>query len=319
MTTQGERGRRDREDAMRDVWRAMSDLFFSAENQARFSGAAVELGISPPMLRGLLDLEPGEAVPMRSLATQWQCDPSFVTVVVDGLEKQGYVERRVASHDRRVKTVQLTDDGVAVRESALDAVYAAPTAFWELRPHEQATLARLLRKLADAQALYDSFIVEGQGEGHCGPPALRAGVVPPADPVLGAPPGTPGGPNRGRPPRGGRTRMGPMRGRAGASPRARAAATTDGDALDEPGSDTGWRSYVEAHQRELRQLRDELARVRDEVRAQVRRPVDEAKAATTDTRAELRAARDEFTAAKSDLKAARDELKSHLKGQRPPR
>ena len=45
---------------------------------------------------------------MRELADQWGCDASFVTIVTDGLEAAGYAERRVAPHDRRIKTVELT-------------------------------------------------------------------------------------------------------------------------------------------------------------------------------------------------------------------
>jgi DNA-binding MarR family transcriptional regulator len=52
------------------------------------------------------------------------CDASFVTVVVDGPELRGLVERQVADYDRRIETVELTAEGVATRERALDAVYA---------------------------------------------------------------------------------------------------------------------------------------------------------------------------------------------------
>ena len=80
--------------------------------------------------------------------------------MVDGLEHRGLVERRVADYDRRIKTVELTDEGVAARERALDAVYGPGAGLAALSPTERATLARLLRKMADAQASYDEELLD---------------------------------------------------------------------------------------------------------------------------------------------------------------
>ena len=152
----------------RDVTKALADLFFSAENQQRFHGTADELGLTLPMLKALLELEPGSGLSMRSLAEMWNCDASFVTVVVDGLEHRGLVERQVADYDRRIKTVELTQEGVASRERALDAVYAPRAGFLALTASEQDTLARLLRKMTEAQAGYDEQLLDD--------PEVRAGM-----------------------------------------------------------------------------------------------------------------------------------------------
>jgi DNA-binding MarR family transcriptional regulator len=150
----------DRAEAARQITQAVAELFFSAENQSKFIGTADELGITPPMLKSLLELEPGEAVPMRHLADRWGCDASFVTVVVDGLEARGYVQREVAPHDRRIKTVELTAGGVDAREVALGAVYGPRAGFDALTRAEQDTLARLLTKMAEAQAEFDDMLVD---------------------------------------------------------------------------------------------------------------------------------------------------------------
>src|SRR4029453_18468391 len=121
----------------REVTQALAELFFSAENQQRFHGTADDLGLTLPMLKGLLELEPGGGLPMRSLAELWGCDASFVTVMVDGLEQRGLVERQVAAYDRRIKSVELTPEGVAVRQRALDAVYAPRAGFLALTSPEQ--------------------------------------------------------------------------------------------------------------------------------------------------------------------------------------
>ena len=78
------------EEAARLISQAVTELFFSAEYQAVFHDTAAELGLTPPMLKGLLELDAGDALPMRELADRWGCDASFVTVVVDGLEGRGF-------------------------------------------------------------------------------------------------------------------------------------------------------------------------------------------------------------------------------------
>jgi DNA-binding MarR family transcriptional regulator len=153
----------DRDQAARQVTEAVTRLFFSAENQARFHGASDELGISPPMLKALLELSPREATPMRELAERWGCDASFVTVTCDGLEARGLIERRVAEHDRRIKMVELTPAGVDALTRAGQEVYGPRAGFAALTADEQRTLARLLTKLADAQATHDETILDQPG------------------------------------------------------------------------------------------------------------------------------------------------------------
>lgn len=152
----------------REVTKALADLFFSAENQQRFHGTADDLGLTLPMLKGLLELEPGSGRSMRDLAELWNCDASFVTVMVDGLESRGLAERRVADYDRRIKTVELTPEGVATRERALDAVYAPRAGFMALASSEQVELARLLGKMTEAQAAHDEQLLDD--------PEVRAGM-----------------------------------------------------------------------------------------------------------------------------------------------
>jgi DNA-binding MarR family transcriptional regulator len=153
----------DRDQAARQITEGVTRLFFSAENQARFHGASDELGISPPMLKALLELAPREATPMRELAERWGCDASFVTVTCDGLEARGLIERRVADHDRRIKMVELTAAGADALAWAGEEVYGPRAGFDALTADEQCTLARLLTKLADAQAAHDETILDRPG------------------------------------------------------------------------------------------------------------------------------------------------------------
>jgi DNA-binding MarR family transcriptional regulator len=251
----------DREQAARVVIQAVHELFFSAENQSKFMGAAEELGLTPPMLKSLLELEPDEALPMRDLADRWGCDASFVTVVVDGLERQGYVRREVAPRDRRIKTVKLTGIGEEARAEAIDAVYGGRAGIDALTFDEVTTLATLMTKVVEVQADYDELLVDR--------PDVRTSVR-----------------------------------------QAAARRTREFHRQPEGG---GWREHLAAHQTELRRLREELLRMRDEMKTQARAPLD-------DLRAELKAAKadvkNELKAAKVDAKA---QVKASLAGRRPPR
>src|ERR1700761_8902667 len=65
-------------------------------------------------------LEPDQSVPMKSLSTFMSCDPSNITGIVEQLVTEGLVERKEAAYDRRVKTVTLTDKGLALRDKFLE-------------------------------------------------------------------------------------------------------------------------------------------------------------------------------------------------------
>lgn len=71
-----------------------------------------------------------------------------MTLVVDNLEKQGYVTRARDPHDRRMVRVFLTDTGNALIENLLPEHVAAITALMApLSAEEQAQLGALCRKL----------------------------------------------------------------------------------------------------------------------------------------------------------------------------
>ena len=76
-----------------------------------------------------------------------------ITVLVDGLEKEGYVRRVPHPEDRRATVIELTDDGRAAHRR----VYArhadrAAALFAALPPADQQDLARILARLAGALA-----------------------------------------------------------------------------------------------------------------------------------------------------------------------
>jgi DNA-binding MarR family transcriptional regulator len=65
-------------------------------------------------------LEPDQSVPMKSLSTFMSCDPSNITGIVEQLVTEGLVDRKEALHDRRIKTITLTEKGLSLRDKFLE-------------------------------------------------------------------------------------------------------------------------------------------------------------------------------------------------------
>lgn len=125
----------------------MAELWLSDETLDRFRSACQTADLTPPQLKALLSLEPGQAQPMRALAEGWKCDASWVTGIVDGLEERGYVQRHSHPTDRRVKVVGITPLGEKAKSGALDVLYRPPASFEALTVTEQRQLRDLLTKV----------------------------------------------------------------------------------------------------------------------------------------------------------------------------
>ena len=107
-------------------------------------------GLSPNDSRALFALTAEEGRPMRSLAEEWQCDPSNATWIIDRLEKFGLAERRSVPDDRRVKLVALTARGARTRAQLLKAFHQPPPEIARLDREDLEALERILAKLATA-------------------------------------------------------------------------------------------------------------------------------------------------------------------------
>jgi DNA-binding MarR family transcriptional regulator len=81
--------------------------------QDHIASTARSFGLTQPQAWALRILE--NAQPMRELASAMGCDASNVTGIVDRLEPLGLVRRRVDDRDRRVKLLEVTPEGRALR------------------------------------------------------------------------------------------------------------------------------------------------------------------------------------------------------------
>jgi MarR family transcriptional regulator, organic hydroperoxide resistance regulator len=114
-----------------------------------YQARAAELSLSMPEAKALGSLEPGRPLAMRELAGRVHASPSNLTVTVDRLEARGLIVRGGADDrgDRRVKSVQLTEAGLALRQR-LDARMAADhPAVRGLDAAQRESLLALLRAL----------------------------------------------------------------------------------------------------------------------------------------------------------------------------
>jgi DNA-binding MarR family transcriptional regulator len=126
-----------------ETWRQL--MGFVLEQRFRWAEVAADLGITQAGLRALLAIDPRQPQSMRELATAINCDPSYITAMIDDLERAGLAVRQPSQSDRRVKTVVLTPRGMTALQTARDGLLYPPPQLAQLTPAEQQQLARLLQ------------------------------------------------------------------------------------------------------------------------------------------------------------------------------
>jgi MarR family transcriptional regulator, organic hydroperoxide resistance regulator len=127
-----------------EAWSLMQALLQSSRR--RFLAVAAEFDLSPPQVMALKSLDPARPLPMSQLAEALHCDNSNVTGIVDRLEDRGLVERRSATHDRRVKMLAVTERGAEVREQLRARLREAPPPLAQLSDEDQRALCDIMRR-----------------------------------------------------------------------------------------------------------------------------------------------------------------------------
>jgi DNA-binding MarR family transcriptional regulator len=138
---------RPTEPELAESWQLLMSLVL--DQRWRWAEVATELGISQAGLRALLAIEPDHPRPQRDLARAMNCDPSYVTTMIDDLEQAGYATRQPATEDRRIKTVALTTAGITALRTARNGLLSPPHQLARLSPARQRNLAQLLRQALD--------------------------------------------------------------------------------------------------------------------------------------------------------------------------
>jgi DNA-binding MarR family transcriptional regulator len=92
-------------------------LTLAARLRQQWISRAAAIGLSTVQVKALLMMRPGEAEPMRNLASRLDYDASNLSTLVDKLERRGVVRRHADPTDRRVKALILTAEGERLRAS----------------------------------------------------------------------------------------------------------------------------------------------------------------------------------------------------------
>jgi DNA-binding MarR family transcriptional regulator len=125
-----------------EAWILMHRIHWS--EKPRFMAIGQEFDLAPQQGMALRALH--EPRPMGELAKFLACDNSNVTGIVDRLEERGLVKRRAAEHDRRVKLIELTEQGQRVRREIERRITEPPRAIAELPEADQIALRDILRR-----------------------------------------------------------------------------------------------------------------------------------------------------------------------------
>jgi DNA-binding MarR family transcriptional regulator len=133
-----------------EAWRRIRSISGNAVTLAGEHRFMRESGLTGGPMRALRCLPLDEPLSMRRLATLMGCDNSYVTPLVDSLERRGLANRQAHPTDRRVKVIALTEEGRRLAERAQREYATPPPAFSALSPSELGTLCELLSRIDSA-------------------------------------------------------------------------------------------------------------------------------------------------------------------------
>ena len=122
-----------------------------AEKQMEYAGERLaKMGLSPVQGHFLDELARMPPGPMSQLVARMNVDPGWVTDIVDKLEERGDVIRKPSSEDRRVKILELTEQGRRTWREMEEAIVTTPPELADLSGVELSVLLRLAERLGRA-------------------------------------------------------------------------------------------------------------------------------------------------------------------------
>lgn len=130
------------------IWAAMRDLVEDYPTKERLR-EALNLGRGSGRVKSLLWLTEGPLT-LSGLAEAVGVDAPYATLIVDGLEQRGLVERHSDPADRRRKLVALTPAGEEAARRAARIKREPPPSFGALSADDLNTLEELVRRVAAA-------------------------------------------------------------------------------------------------------------------------------------------------------------------------
>ena len=132
-------------DPREELVRRLMDLFARTLDH---QGTYLEtLGLTYSQAKLLWRLEVGDTLSLKELARRSGVDPSNLAGVVDQLSERKLVLSRPATHDKRVRVIRLTAEGVRLRRRLVTYMSQNP-AIHALSPKRQDQLLEILREVA---------------------------------------------------------------------------------------------------------------------------------------------------------------------------
>jgi MarR family transcriptional regulator, organic hydroperoxide resistance regulator len=128
-----------------ELMRRLMDLFARTLDH---QGTYLEtLGLTYSQAKLLWRLEVGDTLSLKELARRCGVDPSNLAGVVDQLTERELVLSRPATHDKRLRVIRLTADGVRLRRRLVACISQNP-AILALPANRQNELLEILREVS---------------------------------------------------------------------------------------------------------------------------------------------------------------------------
>jgi DNA-binding MarR family transcriptional regulator len=128
-----------------EIVKRLMDLFASTLDH---QGTCLEtLGLTYTQAKLMWRLEVGDTPSLKELARRCGVDPSNLAGVVDQLTERGLVLSRPADHDKRVRVIRLTANGVRMRRKLVACLSQNPT-IESLPRSRQTQLLEILREVS---------------------------------------------------------------------------------------------------------------------------------------------------------------------------
>lgn len=118
--------------------------------RALFDARVKERGLTLPRARALLILGRGASLTQRELADELDIETPTLVRLLDGMEKQGFIERQSVEGDRRAKQIVMTPHGVEVAEQVQELARALRAdVLKDISRNDMATTVRVFRTMSD--------------------------------------------------------------------------------------------------------------------------------------------------------------------------
>jgi DNA-binding MarR family transcriptional regulator len=128
-----------------ELMRRLMDLF--AQTLDHQGGCLDNLGLTYSQAKLMWRLEAGDTPSLKEAARRCGVDPSNLAGVVDQLIERKLVASRPATHDKRVRIVRLTAEGIRLRRRLVACISDNP-AIDALPAKRQEALLEILREVA---------------------------------------------------------------------------------------------------------------------------------------------------------------------------